>query len=265
MKTFQDVLEELEFQSQGSYVMDTIINPEREDGEYDIDDGVYFLGDRNQDDRPSPEEFHKFVIAAISEGEGLEIEEIIDKDTCVRVRYSGENGDINYHVDLPIYYATDVRKPELGDKKKWWCISGPVKFIVWFEELIQSGFKAEYILERNLYNDEYEKWLNDRRKKDHQLRRIVRYLKAWSDHIGGDMPPGVVMTILAGSDSNYVESERDDVCLRDTLVNIKSWLNHNGFTCPRPTTLKGEDLFKEYSTARKDFWWCFRKYDTVSN
>lgn len=248
------VEEEIEFQSQGSYVMDTIINPSKKDDEYDIDDGVYFIGNRNRGQRPEPHQFHQFVIESIKKGQGEnEIEEIKDKNTCVRVRYKGTNGDFNYHVDLPIYYAISVREPDLADTKEWWHTSNPIEFIVWFEELIQSGFKAEYILESRLYEKEYDQWLNDRRKKDHQLRRIVRYLKAWGDHLKGEMPPGVVMTILAGSDSNYQEHEQDDLCLRNTLVNIRNWLNDNGFKCPRPTTPQGEDLFKEYSQSKKDY------------
>ncbi len=246
--------EELEFQSQGSFVMDTIINPSNIEDEYDIDDGVYFMGRRNQHDRPSEQEFHDFVIASIIQGKGAyEIEDIEDKDTCVRVRYKGENGDFNYHVDIPIYYALDMNRPELADTKEKWKVSNPIEFIVWFEELIQSGFEARFILESTLYAEEYEQWLDDRRKKDHQLRRIVRYLKAWGDHLKGEMPPGVVMTIFAGSDLNFAPDDRDDVSLRNTLINIKNWLDSNGYTCPRPTTPIGEDLFRDYSQARKEY------------
>lgn len=246
------VEEILEFQSQGSYVMDTIVNPCRKEDEYDLDDGVYFLGPRSSIGRPTEQQFHDFIIAAIRKGKGdFTIEKIIDKKTCVRVSYKGENGDFNYHVDLPIYYATNIKEPELADTEEGWKVSNPIDFIVWFEDLIQSGFESKFILERRLYQEEYEQWLNDRRKKDHQLRRIIRYLKAWGDNIK-EMPPGVVMTILAGSGSNYVEHERDDVCLRDTLVNIKNFLQANGFKCPRPTTPVGEDLFRSYSQTDKD-------------
>jgi hypothetical protein len=246
--------EEIEFQSQGSYVMDTIINPSRQEDEYDLDDGVYFFGKRNRGSRPSPDDFHAFIIESIRKGKGQnEIEAIVDKDTCVRVRYKGKNGDYNYHVDIPIYYAINPKEPDLADKKESWHTSSPVDFIVWFEGLVKSGFKAEFILERKLYNDQYETWLNDRRKKDHQLRRVVRYLKAWGDHLKGDMPPGVVMTILAGSDNNYAPDDRDDVCMHNTLGNIKNWLDQNGFRCPRPTTPKGDDLFAHYSQTKKDF------------
>lgn len=242
----------MEFQSQGSYVMDTIINPSNKDDQYDIDDGVYFLGSLPRDRRPQPTTFHNWIIRSIEAGKSdNEIEEIIDKNTCVRVVYKGKNGDLNYHVDLPIYYTVDINKPDLADKKEWWHISNPIEFIIWFEDKINSGFKKEYILESRLYAEEYDKWLNDVRKKDHQLRRVVRYLKAWGDFIKGEMPPGIVMTILAGE--NFKEDSRDDIALRDTLLSIKNYLNNNGFKCIRPTTPIGEDLFAKYNSEQKEF------------
>ncbi|WP_346856909.1 CBASS cGAMP synthase [uncultured Draconibacterium sp.] len=252
IKSIHDIYERIEFQSQGSYVMDTIINPSRKNDEYDIDDGVYFIGSRGRRERPEPDVFHQFIVNSISRGKGVnEIEEIIEKDTCVRVRYKGKNGDFNYHVDIPIYYAQDVYSPDLAHKKDWWHTSNPVEFILWFEDLIQSGFEAKFILERSSFRNEYEKWRDDRRKKDHQLRKIVRYMKAWGDYKKGDMPPGVVMTILAGT--NYVEDSRDDISLYETLSNSYDWLIGNGFKCPRPTTPVGEDLFKDYSPEKKRY------------
>ncbi|MHA7101409.1 cyclic GMP-AMP synthase DncV-like nucleotidyltransferase [Roseivirga pacifica] len=249
-----NVNEELEFQSQGSFVMDTIITPSRQEDEYDLDDGVYFKGNRTRDIRPSEQNFHDFIIESVKGGQSpYDIEKIVDKKTCVRVKYKGDNGDFNYHVDLPIYYAIHVETPDLADTGAGWHISSPVEFILWFENKIQSGFEAKYLLESRLYGAEYEQWLNDRRKKDHQLRRIVRYLKAWGDHLKGEMPPGVVMTILAASGNNYAENEREDIALRDTLINIRSWLRANGFRCPRPTTPEGEDLFKGYSETKKQY------------
>ncbi|HTJ52754.1 MAG TPA: hypothetical protein VL443_25030 [Cyclobacteriaceae bacterium] len=243
----------IEFQSQGSYVMDTIITPCRDEDEYDLDDGVYFYGKRSAKDRPSPTDFHTFILESISKGKGKDdITEVKDKETCVRVRYNGKK-DYNYHIDIPIYYVTNPLAPELADTKDGWIVSSPVEFIKWFEDLVNSGFRSEFILERRLYKDQYQHWLDDRRKKDHQLRRIVRYLKAWGDNLQGDMPPGVVMTILAGSNSNYSPNERDDVSLRDTLINIQKWLSINGFTCPRPTTPKNVDLFKNYSETKKQY------------
>lgn len=252
VRTSERLDHEIEFQSQGSYVMDTIINPSNRDDQYDIDDGVYFLGPLPRNSRPEPATFHNWIIRSIESGSSPnKIEKIVDKNTCVRVEYKGFNGDFNYHVDIPIYYAVNVSEPDLADKKEWWHLSNPVEFIIWFENIIGSGFKGEFILERKLYNDQYLNWRDDVRKRDHQLRRIVRYLKAWGDFVKEDMPPGIVMTILAGE--NYSEDMRDDISLKNTLVNTRVWLTKNGFKCPRPTTPVGEDLFKDYSPEKREF------------
>lgn len=243
---------ELQFQTQGSFIMDTIINPEKDESEYDLDDGIYFIGDLSRTERPTPQTFHNWVKTSIEEGKSdNEYEEIIDKYTCVRVRYEGKNGDFNYHVDLPIYYSQNLNNPDLAHTGKDWILSNPIEFIIWFENLTNSGFKENFILERKMYEPEYEKWLNDIRKKDHQLRKIVRYLKAWGDHIDGDMPPGIVMTILAGY--NYQPDDRDDISMRDTLIYIQDYLKKNGFKCPRPTSPKDEDLFASYTSEQKAF------------
>lgn len=252
VRTSEKLDHELEFHSQGSFVMDTIINPSNNNDNYDLDDGVYLIGTLPRQNRPEPSTFHTWIVKAIESGKSTnEFEKIVDKNTCVRVLFKGDNGDFNYHIDIPIYYNLIAEEPDLADKKEWWHISNPIEFIIWFENLAKSDFKKEYILEqRNYYND-YSLWMENLLKEDHQLRKIVRYLKAWGDYKKEEMPPGVIMTILAGY--NYVPNERDDISLTETLGAVRSFLSQNGFKCPRPTSPVGEDLFKDYSTARKDY------------
>jgi hypothetical protein len=232
----------LRFQSQGSYVMDTIIMPW--DDDFDLDDGVYFIGNLLAENRPSTENFHKWVLQAVGKNE--DYADVIDKDTCVRVQYEKEK----FHIDLPIYYSYDPKIPDLAHKKNGWIASGPIEFIYWFESKVKSGFEKSFLLE-NAMKPAYRKWATDIRKADAQLRRIVRYLKGWGDNLRGDMPPGIIMTILAAE--NYVANERDDISLKDTLVNIKRFLEQNGCKCPRPTTPAGEDLFAAYSQTQKKY------------
>lgn len=225
----------LEFQSQGSFVMDTIIRPIHDD--YDIDDGIYFIGNLDEQHRPSPKQFHAAIIKSIDRGHD-DIEQIVDKPTCVRVKYKK-----GFHVDLPIYYADNYDSPDLAHKEEGWILSNPAEFITWFEKLANSGFKKEFLYEARMF-DEYQKWLTDVRKNDVQLRRIVRYLKSWSDLRREEMPCGLVMTILASN--NYYPHQSDDVSLKETLARIISSLNKR-FECLRPTTPSGEDLLKSYA------------------
>jgi len=232
----------LEFHTQGSFIMDTIITPK--DDDFDLDDGVYFIGKLTPTQRPPVQTFHDAVLYAVGQNE--EYAKVTDKDTCVRVSYIKEK----FHIDLPIYYADSLENPNLAHLKESWTLSNPVEFIDWFERKVMSGFKKAYLVENRMYT-EYQRWLQDIRKADAQLRRIVRYLKGWADELRGEMPPGIVMTILAGE--NYKANERDDISLRDTLVAIQSFLFANNFKCPRPTTPVNEDLFADYSETRKQY------------
>lgn len=233
----------LEFQSQGSFVMDTIITPIHHD--YDLDDGVYFIGKLDREKRPEPEVFHKMIMEAIGANYD-DVEKVIDKNTCVRVLYKS-----GFHIDLPVYYADNRECPDLADKLRKWILSNPVEFIDWFENNTHSGFQKSFLYESALY-DKYEHWLTDIRKNDIQLRRIVRYLKSWGDLRREEMPCGLIMTILAAN--NYYEHERDDVSLKETLVLIQSTLAKS-FKCERPTTPIGEDLFTSYKNKE-----AFMKY-----
>lgn len=229
-----NIHDELLFQSQGSFVMDTIITPVHDD--YDLDDGIYFIGSLAKNLRPEPAAFHKMIIAAIGSNYD-DVEKVIDKSTCVRVLYKS-----GFHIDLPIYYSNNIKCPDLADKVKGWILSNPVEFIAWFEEKAGSGFQKAFLYESALF-DKYENWLTDIRKKDVQLRRIVRYFKIWGDLRREEMPCGLIMSILAAN--NFYEHERDDISLKETLVLIHASLRKS-FRCERPTTPVGEDLFASY-------------------
>jgi hypothetical protein len=239
----------IEFQSQGSFVMDTIIKPDKDD--FDLDDGVYFQGNLPEEGRAKPQTFHNLIIRAIDRNN--EIEDIEDKSTCVRVKYASRysKNNLGFHIDLPIYYAEKYETPELAHTKEGWIESNPVEFIAWFEEKTKSGFQKVFLYDSQRYAEPFEKWLSDVRKTDCQLRRLVRYLKAWADLKRKEMPCGIIMSILTAN--NYVPNEKDDISLRDTLVNIKEELASNGCKCFRPTPKKGEDLFATTSAEEKQY------------
>lgn len=220
------------FTGQGSMPMDTIIEPIpreiEEDGEtkkvyyYDVDDGVYFIGE--EENRRAIQTYHNWIVNAV---DGHTNTPPLDKTTCVRVLFSD-----GHNIDLPIYFKCDD-VPELAHKSKGWIDSDPKAFIEWFEGKI---------------------------KDKEQLRRIVRYLKAWSDYrqfkrTEKKMPSGFILTILACN--NYLENERDDVALKETLVLIQSALQSK-FECLRPTAPEGENLLDGYN--HKDYFMeCLQK------
>lgn len=221
------------FKGQGSFMMNTTILPIS--GEYDVDDGVYIFG--KEDDRPSTYTAHNWIYEAVKNRTN---QETIDKNTCVRVQYAKK-----YHIDLPIYYKTESGSeffldkndvPLLAHKSKGWIESDPYAFKKWFDE--QAEDKP-------------------------QLKRIVRYLKAWSDQKNEQnnqliFPSGMIFTILASE--NYHVSERDDMSLLETLKAIQLEIDDRDdrsgqYICYRPTIDTNENLLNKYSsdTTKNNF------------
>ncbi|MFI1773377.1 CBASS cGAMP synthase [Thalassobellus citreus] len=213
------------YSAQGSYMMNTIVNPlpneeTDDDGNtrillpYDLDDGVYFIDEL--DNRKSESTYHNWIYDAVKEHT---TKGALKKNTCVRVLYAD-----GHHIDLPIYFKeieTDDEKtiPQLAHKSEKYTDSDPRKFYKWF-------------------NKDAEK----------QLKRITRYLKAWRDKqnksYSTKMPSGMILSILAKD--HFCADDRDDIAFRDTLKEIKSALDYE-YKCERPTTKKGEDLIQKYS------------------
>jgi len=215
------------FHSQGSFAMNTTVNPirywsdndEKYLQKYDIDDGVYFIGDEEQEDRYVVQTYHNWIYEAVKNHTD---KGAIAKNTCVRVTYAD-----GHHIDLPIYYKKDDDTPELAHKAKSWIESDPKAFYEWF---------------------------NEKASKNQQLRRIVRYLKAWKDYREYSnpqkkIPSGFILTILAVNNISY-NSNRDDISLMNTLKNIKSALDSR-FECKRPTPPYAENLLEGYN--HKDY------------
>lgn len=199
------------FHGQGSFAMNTIIEPLSK--EFDIDDGVYFISEN--DPSYTVQAYHDWIVEAVS---GHTKEEPIDKNTCVRLTYKA-----NYHIDLPIYHIKSNGVPCLAHKEKGWIESDPREFSSWF-----AG----------------------KCKDNDQLRRLVRYLKAWSDFNKGELPSGLIMSILVAE--NYRQNARDDVSLQLTLVAIQKTLGQD-YKCMRPTTPANEDLMADFSKAKRDY------------
>lgn len=212
------------FGSQGSSEMRTGINPivrvVDEDGEekrltkYDTDDGVYFVGPLEK--RKAVQTYHDWIWDAVNGHTSIPP---VDKNTCVRTLFSD-----GHHIDQPIYFMNENNDehPWLAHRKHGWILSDPKEFYQWF---------------------------NDQAAKNEQLRRLVKYLKAWCDYVNFNndskkMPTGFIITIWASD--NFSAADRDDVSLKNTLENIYNSLSGK-FQCLRPTTPKGEDVMEGYS------------------
>lgn len=224
---FRDNLEDEiqpKFYSQGSFAVGTILNPivDKEGlAAYDLDDGVYFIGD-SDDEKHSIQWYHDKVFDAVT---GHTDQDPNDKKACVRVNYAD-----GHHIDLPIYFKVDGDDhPQLAHKKKPWVKQDAKDFNEWFD-----GQCAD--------------------KK--YLREIVRFMKAWRDWMkfdkNVDLPCGFILTILTANHYTENDSTRLDVIMKDTLVSMQDELSKEGhFKCKRPVS-PYEDLFEHYSDSKRD-------------
>lgn len=175
------------FRSQGADAMDTVINPI--DGEYGTIDGVYLQHLNPGDDSkwPAPAVVHQWLIEATSgqPGDG--------RTGIVQARYSGP-----YHVNLRAYGQLKGKLMLAVDGRiDTWRANDPMPYIRWFNNY--ANLRGE------------------------QLRRIVRYLKAWADHQSrhrGPLPGGLILTMLAVN--HYQNHKRDDLAFAKTLMTIST-------------------------------------------
>lgn len=212
-----------EFHEQGSYATHTIINPI--DGEYDIDDGVYLqnLSKTDNSNWPTVETVHKWIVDAVVGHTG---HSPIDKRTCVRVVYAGQ-----YHVDLPIYAELNGENLHAEKGQQGWHKSEPKAIITWFQDAVK--------------------------KDSEQLRRIVRYFKAWADYASkdGKLPGGFVFTVLVVG--KFLSHDRDDVCFGKLVKAIHSKIMSSLYVL-NPVD-SSEDLLARYTKDQKK-----RLIDTLS-
>lgn len=215
---FKDTLKvsQPKFWGQGSYMMNTTLVPI--EGEYDIDDGVYLmhLAETSEESWPATSTVHNWVKKAV---DGHTNTPPVNKNTCVRVIYKDD-----YHIDFPIYIkSNDADHPKLAHLSEGWIDSDPKELTNWFNDEVKD--------------------------KGDQLKRIVRYLKAWKDYKKGNnkFPSGMVLTILAANHFASGYEEDDDSALIATIQNIYDELD-SSFSLKRPV-FPNEELLDGWSES----------------
>jgi len=181
-----------DFLGQGSFKAHTCINQSDED--YDIDDGVYLQHlPKNKDDWPKTETVHSEIKEAVKDHTDQPPE---DKTACVRVRYKKD-----YHVDLAIYgeYEEKIYLARKGTDQ--WEENSPRLFTEWILDKVK------------IYGE--------------QIRNVIKYIKKWAYYNGWiDSISGFLITILVGNHFSP-STDRDDLALYNTLMNIASYLRNN--------------------------------------
>jgi hypothetical protein len=205
------------FHAQGSYSMVTTVVPI--DGEFDLDDGVYLqhLDENDQSDWPTAETVHGWLVEATKDHTHTEP---VDKPTCVRVVYKG-----SYHLDLPSYakYEGEYLLAVKGTAQ--WKASDPKALTDWFKGRVKD--------------------------QGEQLRRMVRYLKAWDNYqagIRGELANGVILTVLA--ERGFCPCpDQDDAAFARLAGYINNEIRYY-FSLNNPVD-SSEDLANRLSDARR--------------
>lgn len=194
---------------QGSYKLKTLIRTK--DDMCDLDDGIYF---KSNPDNVTCTTLQRWVKEAV---DGVTDATPTHKKKCIRVDYKA-----GYNIDLPIMLFDEAKDkhPHLAVKNSDFRDDDPKEFVEYFNE-----------------------------HKTEQMRRIIKYLKAWCDNKSESMPCGLAMTVL--SLNHYQKNDRDDIALKYILIEMEKELKRC-FTCVMPTTPK-ENLFEDYTDIEKDY------------
>jgi hypothetical protein len=176
---------------QGSYSLGTMI---RNKSDYcDIDFGLRFFPFPNL----TPNTLQKYVKEALT---NINQSLPVCKNKCIRIKYKGD-----YHLDITIYGLKGFNQTPFLATRNGWEESDPSKLKKWFDGKGNNNLP--------------------------QLRRIVKYIKAWSDFKGKGLLKGIVITILVAE--CFVPNKRDDLALKETVKKIFYRLKGN-WVCKRP-------------------------------
>ena len=240
----------VEFKSQGSYAMKTMV--QFPDKDYDIDDGVCFakadlIGPRGGE--MSALEVRQMVRDGLDDGSFTKKPEV--RTHCVRVYY-----EAGYHVDVPSYRRI-MTKDALGNET--------VHF-----ELASSEWKRSDARDVTTWFENENNRQSGDTTNGRQLRRITRALKKFAKSRASWKPQvlngfGITKLVTECFKGN---TAREDTALHDTMQAIRDRLNLHLTVIhpvrPADTITKGSDdpkakfLRDELSQALK---WLERLFD----
>lgn len=161
---------------QGSYKYGTMIKPVRAEDEYDVDLGVYFEWGKGENIEPTADQLRRWVQQELVDyrDQCADMRSVVEppKERCSRASYEHQ-----FHIDTPVYHLnSDTNKRRLACLTKGWEASDPKAFYKWFRDALTGGERE-------------------------QVRRVIRYLKAWAalsfDDIPDSRPSSIFLTVLA--------------------------------------------------------------------
>ena len=212
------------FFTQGSWAYKTLNAPAQKPQQADIDDGCYLpLSFLALTDRPSvaAEVFFdvaKKALATLVEQRGWKLS---NKPTCIRV----EINDLA-HIDIPLYAIPDKEFETLvkAQNARHGTFDGIRDFseaaVDSWDKLPTTKVLLAHREEGWMHSDPrpVKEWFVDQVAiKGEQLRRVVRYLKAYRDWTWGTGGPSSILLMAAAAPLFVKQDRRDDQALLDVV------------------------------------------------
>lgn len=222
----------IEFRSQGSYAMRTMVQHPSKD--YDIDDGVYFWKEDLVDDKGhelSARQVKEMVRDAVDDGNFATPPSV--RKNCVRVQYAK-----GYHVDLPCYRRITT-KDWLGNEAYHHELAGPT----WRRSDardVTAWFKSENAAQ------------SPDSSNGRQLRRVTRVIKMFARSRAGwsaKVLSGFGITKLV-TETFHAHATREDVALHETMRAMRNRLERS-LEVSHPVT-PGESITTQGSDGSAD-------------
>lgn len=215
------------FFTQGSWAYKTLNAPAQQPQQADVDDGCYLpLSFLNQTDSPSvaAEVFFGVAEKALADLVNKRGWKLSGKPTCIRVEISELA-----HIDIPLYAIPDhefetLVKAENAMRATFDSASNFAEAAIdsW-EELPKTKVLLAHREEGWMHSDPrpVKEWFIDQvETKGEQLRRVVRYIKAYRDWTWKSGGPSSILLMAAAAPLFVKQDRRDDQALVDVVKQL---------------------------------------------
>lgn len=206
------------FFTQGSWSYKTLNAPAQVPQQCDLDDGAYLpLSFVTQTKRPSRAATLFFSAAeeALAPLVKMRGWKLFEKPTCIRVEVSSKA-----HVDIPLYAIPDAEF-EMLKARAAYTMDSIEEAVVRAERDAWTELPSDQVLLAHRVKDWVESdprplkdwFLNEVDAKGEQLRRVVRYLKAYRDWRWSEGGPTSILLMAASVPLFEAKHGRDDLAL----------------------------------------------------
>ena len=253
------------FFTQGSWAYKTLNSPAKHPQQADVDDGCYLpLSFVSQTKRPNTAA--RIFFAAAEEALKPLVEEkrwklVTDKPTCIRIIIA-----TYAHIDIPLYAIPDEEFVTLAKAAmERYGYDSLTEAVNMAERDTWTALPADKVLlahrECNWMSSDprlVKEWfLGEVEAKGEQLRRVVRYLKAFRDWRWSNGGPASILLMAAAAPLFEKRDRRDDLALLDVVAalpaRLRAGVNNPVEESESLTVRLGEAGVKEVAKAFEEF------------